>query len=63
MLVLVPLSLSLMKGSEFITFHKVTWNRYFGLVYINFSLTNSKFELSKKNVFVSLEKYKMLSFL
>lgn len=59
--VLVPLSLSLVKGSEFITFHKVTWNRYFGFVYSNFGFTNSSFELSKQNVFVSLEKYKMLS--
>jgi hypothetical protein len=32
--VLVPLSIFLVKGSEFITFHKVIWNRYFELLHL-----------------------------
>ena len=32
--VLVPLSIFLVKGSEFITFHKVIWNRYFELLHM-----------------------------
>jgi hypothetical protein len=41
MLVLVPLSHFLVKGSEFITFHKVTWNRYFEALLLDI-LVNGK---------------------
>jgi hypothetical protein len=41
MLVPVPLSHFLVKGSEFITFHKVTWNRYFEALLLDI-LVNGK---------------------
>lgn len=41
MLVLVPLSHFLVRGSEFITFPKVIWNRYFEVLQLVILLVDS----------------------